>query len=237
MGSRVISWPWFLISAASALSRMQLPQYIGPAPAVNATIFIRRLRHPSRARGVHTSVNPAPWRSWTRSCLRVNGTRSKNSSRRPRFRWKPAVRNLPEQKGLFGSNAARSARSFASWCASTLLRSGKPEWLEARIEKFSRRNFNLVCNGLWYRNTLHLAPALVALHAGDRQRSSRDFSGGLHVQLSEDKGIDNTFLPLLAHEEADFNQVLEPQGILEVAVRVHPRPAQLATRGVNRGTQ
>src|SRR5450755_2818 len=35
------SWPCLLSSAASALSRKQLPQYILAAPAVNARIFIR----------------------------------------------------------------------------------------------------------------------------------------------------------------------------------------------------
>src|SRR5437879_7555546 len=51
MGSRLISWPWLLISAANVLSRIQLPQYIGPAPAVNAKILIQRLRHRSPATG------------------------------------------------------------------------------------------------------------------------------------------------------------------------------------------
>src|ERR1039458_3242717 len=36
-----MSWPCLLSSAASALSRRQLPQYILAAPAVNASIFIR----------------------------------------------------------------------------------------------------------------------------------------------------------------------------------------------------
>src|SRR5450756_387793 len=36
-----MSWPCRLSSAASALSRRQLPQYILAAPAVNASIFIR----------------------------------------------------------------------------------------------------------------------------------------------------------------------------------------------------
>src|ERR1035441_4817290 len=40
-GSRMMSWPCLLSSAASALSRRQLPQYILAAPAVNARIFIR----------------------------------------------------------------------------------------------------------------------------------------------------------------------------------------------------
>src|ERR1035441_6990029 len=40
-GSRTMSWPCLLSSAASALSRRQLPQYILAAPAVNARIFIR----------------------------------------------------------------------------------------------------------------------------------------------------------------------------------------------------
>src|SRR5882762_5012528 len=42
MGKRMRSCPWLLISAASALSRIQLPQYICAAPAVNAIIFMRR---------------------------------------------------------------------------------------------------------------------------------------------------------------------------------------------------
>src|ERR1035437_5412362 len=37
----MMSWPCRLSSAASALSRRQLPQYILAAPAVNASIFIR----------------------------------------------------------------------------------------------------------------------------------------------------------------------------------------------------
>src|ERR1039457_1034219 len=41
MGSRTMSCPWLFSSAASALSRMQLPQYICAAPAVKAMIFIR----------------------------------------------------------------------------------------------------------------------------------------------------------------------------------------------------
>src|SRR5580658_10254874 len=40
MGSRMMSWPWLFSSAASALSRIQLPQYICAAPAVKAKIFI-----------------------------------------------------------------------------------------------------------------------------------------------------------------------------------------------------
>src|SRR5579871_4615863 len=40
MGCRMTSWPWLFNSAASALSRMQLPQYICAAPAVKARIFI-----------------------------------------------------------------------------------------------------------------------------------------------------------------------------------------------------
>src|ERR1035438_10506801 len=39
-GSRMMSWPCRLSSAARALSRRQLPQYILAAPAVNASIFI-----------------------------------------------------------------------------------------------------------------------------------------------------------------------------------------------------
>src|SRR5437879_3060507 len=79
MGSRLISWPWLLISAANALSRIQLPQYIGPAPAVNAKILIRRLRHRSpatggatpesrarRRRGVRQRVTPGRGRARTR---------------------------------------------------------------------------------------------------------------------------------------------------------------------------
>src|SRR5438477_1470997 len=52
IGRRVMSWPWLLISAASALSRIQLPQYIGPAPAVNAMIFIGCLHQYSGYREV-----------------------------------------------------------------------------------------------------------------------------------------------------------------------------------------
>src|SRR5450759_5773160 len=37
----MMSWPCRLSSAARALSRRQLPQYILAAPAVNARIFIR----------------------------------------------------------------------------------------------------------------------------------------------------------------------------------------------------
>src|SRR5438552_13323024 len=37
------SCPWAISSAASALSRRQLPQYIFAAPAVMARIFMRRL--------------------------------------------------------------------------------------------------------------------------------------------------------------------------------------------------
>src|SRR6516165_7899880 len=79
--------------------------------------------------------------------------------------------------------------------------------LGTRINKFSRRDFNLVCNGLRYRDNRHLAIRLVALHARDRQRSSRHLPGGLLVQLSKDKGIDNTLLLLLTYQKPDFNNV------------------------------
>ena len=105
--------------------------------------------------------------------------------------------------------------------------------LGTRIKEFSRRDFNLVCNGLRYRDTRHLATRLVALHARDSQRSSRDFPGGLLVQLSKDKGIDNTLLLLLTYQKPDFNNVFEPERILEIAARMHARPTQLTTRWMN----
>src|ERR1035441_825520 len=40
MGSRTTALPWLFSSAARALSRMQLPQYICAAPAVRARIFM-----------------------------------------------------------------------------------------------------------------------------------------------------------------------------------------------------
>src|SRR6202043_2340713 len=42
-GSSVTSWPRATSSAASALSRRQLPQYMPPAPAVMERIFMYRL--------------------------------------------------------------------------------------------------------------------------------------------------------------------------------------------------
>src|SRR5579862_604781 len=41
-GSSVTSWPRVMSSAASALSRRQLPQYMPPAPAVMERIFMRQ---------------------------------------------------------------------------------------------------------------------------------------------------------------------------------------------------
>src|SRR5258708_23358290 len=42
-GSNVTSWPRATSSAASALSRRQLPQYMPPAPAVMERIFMYQL--------------------------------------------------------------------------------------------------------------------------------------------------------------------------------------------------
>src|ERR1051325_5962533 len=60
-----MSWPSRLSSAASVLSRRQLPQYIRAAPAVNARIFIAESVHALHhallqpAEGAHVA-NPVP---------------------------------------------------------------------------------------------------------------------------------------------------------------------------------
>src|SRR5260370_14034620 len=51
-GSNVTSWPRATSSAASALSRRQLPQYMPPAPAVMERIFTLSTRACLQRRGL-----------------------------------------------------------------------------------------------------------------------------------------------------------------------------------------
>src|SRR5713101_5983981 len=59
-GSNVTSWPRATSSAASALSRRQLPQYMPPAPAVMERIFMRRETLPGRTREPRAPLQRRP---------------------------------------------------------------------------------------------------------------------------------------------------------------------------------